>query len=99
MHYLTLDLSDNAEGVTTVEAMASTRAEHHAAVLAEVGQLLGWAWRAFPHSHGPVDEGGDWDHDLQVQVEEGGWHSVTLTLSGSPAFADAFVRAFGSLLD
>ncbi|MCR5883797.1 hypothetical protein LRS03_13385 [Rhizobacter sp. J219] len=95
MHYLTFDLSDNDDGVTTLEALASTPAAQHAAVLAEVQQVLDWAWRAFPHTHGPADDGMDWDHDLQVHVEAGDWHSVTLTLTGSARFVEAFVAAFG----
>ena len=96
LQYLSFDLSDNDEGVTTLEALASTTAGQHAAVLAEVQQVLGWAWQQFPHSHGPADEGMDWDHDLQVSVEDGGWHAVTLTLTGSPRFVEEFVAAFGS---
>lgn len=95
MHYLSFDLSDDTEGVTTLEALASTSAEQHAAVMAEVQQVLDWAWRHFPHTHGPVDEGMDWDHDLQVGIEPGGWHAVTLTLSASPRFVDEFFAAFG----
>lgn len=96
MHYLTFDPSDNDDGVTTLEALASTPAAQHAAVMAEVQQVLDWAWRAFPHTHGSADDGMDWDHDLQVQVEAGGWHSVTLTLTGSARFVEAFVEAFGA---
>ena len=95
MRYLTLDVSDDAEGVVTIEALASTSAEHHAAVLAEVQQMLDWAWRRFPHTHGRVDEGHDWDHDLHDTVEAGGWHAVTLTLGASACFAEAFLAAFG----
>ncbi|HEY0820153.1 MAG TPA: hypothetical protein VGD46_15310 [Rhizobacter sp.] len=95
MRYLSFDLSDNAEGVITLEALAATPAAQHAAVLAEVQSVLDWAWREFPHTHGPADDGMDWDHDLQVQLEAGGWHAVTLTLSASPRFADAFRAAFG----
>ncbi len=95
MQYLTFDLSDNAEGVTTLEALASTSAEHHASVMAEVQQVLDWAWRRFPHTHGPADDGMDWDHDLQVNVEGGQWHAVTLTLTGSPRFVEEFFAAFG----
>jgi len=99
MHYLTFDLSDTDDGITTLEALASTTAEHHAAVMAEVQQVLGWAWRRFPHTHGPADEGMDWDHDLQVKVEGGQWHAVTLTLTGSPRFIDEFVATFGDPRD
>jgi hypothetical protein len=96
MHYLTFEHSEGAEGVTTLEAMASTAAGQHAAVMAEVQQVLDWAWRRFPQSHGPVDDGMDWDHDLQVTVEDGLWHVVTLTLTGSPAFVDALQAALAA---
>jgi hypothetical protein len=96
MHYLIFDLSDDAEGVSTLEAMASTSAEQHAAVMAEVQQVLDWAWQRFPHTHGPADEGMDWDHDLQVSVEDGRWQVVTLTLTGSARFVEEFFAAWGS---
>jgi hypothetical protein len=94
VRYLSFDLSEDAEGVTTLEAMASTDNGQHPAVLAEAQQVLDWAWRHYPHTHGPVDDGMDWDHDLQVQVEDGRWHVVTLTLAGSPRFVDEFLAAF-----
>ena len=96
MQYLTFDLSDHHEGVTTLEALAATTAEQHAAVMAEVQQVLDWAWRRFPHTHGPADDGMDWDDDVQVHVEPGGWHAVTLTLTGSARFVAEFCAAFGS---
>ena len=95
MQFLTFDLSDSTEGIVTIEALASTSAAQHAAVMAEVQQVLDWAWRAFPHTHGPADDGMDWDHDLQVDIEPGGWHAVTLTLTGSKSFAHEFHAAFG----
>ena len=95
LHYLSFERSEGAEGVTTLEAMASTRAAQHAAVLAEVQQVLDWAWQGFAHNHGPADDGGDWDHHLHVHVEDGHWHVVTLTLTASAAFVDAFQAAFG----
>jgi hypothetical protein len=36
----------------------------------------------------------DWDHDLQVSEEAGAWHTVTLTLTCSLRFAEAFEAAF-----
>ena len=99
MHYLSFDASEDADGVTTLEALAATTAEQHAAVMAEVQQVLDWAWQHFPHSHGPADEGMHWDHDLQVQVEDDPWHTVSLTLAGSPRFVEAFSGAFGEPQD
>jgi len=94
LRYLTIDISDNDEGVVTIEALASTAAAQHAAALAEARALLDWAWQAFPDGHGPADEGGQWDDDLQVAVEPDGWHAIALTLTGTPAFAAAFVLEF-----
>jgi hypothetical protein len=94
MRYLRFDLSDGGEGVTTLEALASTSAERHPEVMAEVRQVLDWARSAFPHGRGALDDGMDWDHDLQASAEPGGWHTVTLTLTGSDAFVEAFVAAF-----
>ena len=95
MKYLAFDLDEGTDGVNTLEAMASTSAEQHAAVLAEAQRVLDWAWQHFPDSHGRVDDGMAWDHHLLVQLESGGWHTVTLTLAASPQFVDAFLAAFG----
>ena len=94
LHILTVDVSDNDEGVVTIEALASTSAAQHEAALAEAQQVLAWAWRMFAHTHGPADEGGEWDHDLQAGAEGDGWHAVTLTLTGTPEFAQAFAAEF-----
>jgi hypothetical protein len=93
--FLSFELSESTDGVTTLEAMAATPAAEQAAVMAEVQQVLDWAWRHFPQGHGPVDEGHDWDHDLQVSVEDRRWHAVTLTLTGSPRFIAGFFDRFG----
>jgi hypothetical protein len=95
MDYLRFDASDNTEGVITLEALASTPAARHEAVLAEVRRVLDWAWHHFPHTHGRAEDGMDWDHDLQDATEAGGWHAVTLTLTASERFAQAFLAEFG----
>jgi hypothetical protein len=96
MIYLSFDLSEGDDGVSTLEAMASTPPGVQPAVMVEVDSVLAWAREQFPHSHGPVDEGHDWDHDLQVSVEGERWHVVTLTLSASPRFVEAFQAVFGA---
>ncbi len=97
MHYLRFDTSENTDGIWTLEAFASTAAEQHTAVMAEVQQVLHWAGRQFPHTQGPIEDGMDWDHDLQVQLEDGRWHAVTLTLAASARFAEAFLAAYGDV--
>jgi hypothetical protein len=95
MRYLSFELIEGTDGVTTLDAMASTSAAQHAAAMGAARQVLDWAWQHFPHTHGPVDEGMDWDHELRASVEAGDWHTVTLTLTGSPRFVEAFLAAFG----
>jgi hypothetical protein len=95
MDFLTFDLTEVDDGVSSLEAMASTAVQQHAAVMAEVQQVLDWAWHRYPESHGPMDDGMDWDHDLQVTIEDGRWHTVTLTLSGTARFVEEFIAAFG----
>lgn len=97
-HYLSFELGEGDDGVTTIEAVASTPAAGHAAALAEAQQVLDWAWQQFSHTHGAPEDGADWDHDLQAHVEPDGWHTVALTLTGSPAFVDAFIARFGAAL-
>jgi hypothetical protein len=95
MHHLTFDLTDSSDHVLTLETMASTREAEHAAVMAEVAQVLAWAQAEFGGRHGPVEDGHAWDHELLVQHEAGGWITVTLTFSASAEFAEAFQAAFG----
>jgi len=99
MNYLGFDVAEVEDGLSSLEAMASTTVEQHAAVMAEVQQVLDWAWGRFPGEHGPIDEGMVWDHDLQVIVEDGGWHTVTLTLTGTRHFVEAFIATFGRTED
>jgi len=99
MQHLSFDLSESADGVLTLEAMASSRASDtatHAAVMAEVEAVLAWARDEFGGPPGPVEDGYEWDHELLVQQEAGGWVTVTLTFSASPAFAEAFQARFGA---
>jgi hypothetical protein len=94
LEFLGFEFGDDGHGVVTLEAMASTSTAQHGAVMDEVQRVLDWAWTSFAHTHGPVDEGLDWDHDLQVH-DEGGWRVVTLTLTASERFAQAFFSVFG----
>jgi hypothetical protein len=94
MQHLTFHLTDGDDGIQTLEAMASTRAADHAAAMAEVQQVLAWAEAEFGDRHGPVEDGGAWDHDLLVQHEAGGWVTVTLTFSASDEFAQALLQRF-----
>jgi hypothetical protein len=97
LRYLDFEHSEDTEGVGVFEAMACVATVHVPTVLAEVTLVLDWAFAAFPGSHGPLEEGFEWDHDLQRQQEPVGSetrHTVTLSLSGRPAFCQAFLERF-----
>lgn len=95
MRYLQFDLTEGSDDILTLESMASTQEAEHAAVMAEVEQVMAWARAEFGGRQGPVEEGHAWDQELLVQREAGGWITVTLTLSASPEFVDAFLSVFG----
>ena len=65
LKYLEFDYSEDAEGLGTFDALAATVPAHNAAVLAEVAVVLAWAHAAFKALRAPLDEGGEWDYDLQ----------------------------------
>ena len=117
LRYLSFDYAEGTDGTGSLEAAASTWPERVPAVHAELVQVLGWAHAQFPGRRGPLDEGFDWDYDLQglleftapqvLRYDEAAHavtvlsdppgkprHTVTLSLSGSPEFCDAFKREF-----
>lgn len=117
LKYLDFDHSEDTEGVGTFEAMASVGPSQRQAVRTELAQVLAWAHRRFPLGRGPIDEGRDWDVDMQdvtevstveqldydsqrgvftVHVEPAGAprHTVTLSLTGTEAFCQAFREQF-----
>ncbi len=65
LNYLEFDYSEDADGVGTFDALAATASAHNAAVLAEVATVLAWAHHAFEAQRAPLNEGGEWDYDLQ----------------------------------
>lgn len=71
LDYLDFDYSEDDEGTGTWDAMASVSAARVPLLAAEIEQLLRWASREFAGRQGAIDEGGDWDYDLQAQDDEG----------------------------
>ena len=117
LDYLDFDYSEDTEGVGVFDAMASTGPQQVAAVHAEIVRVLDWAHSTFGERGAPVDDGGEWDYDLQgmqeisrpetldfdpverrLGVRQGPpgtpRHTVTLSISGTPAFCAAFRREF-----
>lgn len=95
LHYLDFDYSEDDASCGTWDAMASVWPAQVNALRAEVALVLDWAQREFPHGHGALDEGGEWDHDV-LSVEEDGRHTITLTINGTPAFGAAWRAQFSA---
>lgn len=69
LDYLDFDYSEDEQGHGTFDAMASTNAQRVAAVRAEIARVLDWAHAAFPGLRAPLEEGGEWDYQLEGQQE------------------------------
>jgi hypothetical protein len=65
LDYLVFDHSEDTEGVHTFEAMASVGPAQWPNVQREVAEVLQWAHQRFAGERGPIDEGADWDYELQ----------------------------------
>ena len=113
--YLDFDFSEDAEGHGSFDAMAAVAPERLGALQAEVVRVLDWARAGFGEP-APLEEGGEWDVELQgvrevatpldvrylpgrgLALDDGGPGSqrttLTVTLSGTAAFCDAFRQVF-----
>lgn len=65
LDYLDFDFSEDAQGHGSFDAMASATPAQLPSLQAEVLRVLAWAERDFGGRRGPLDEGGDWDYELQ----------------------------------
>lgn len=66
LDYLDFEYSEDDHGQGTFDAMASVLPAHVSALHAELTQVLAWACNTFGPDSGPLDEGCDWDYDLQL---------------------------------
>jgi len=65
LNYLDFDYSEDAEGTGTLDAMASVSPAQLAALHAEITTVLAWAHQQWPGECGPLENGGEWQYDLQ----------------------------------
>ena len=65
LDYLDFDFSEDPDGHGSFDAMASAAPAQLTALQAEVLRVLDWAHRDFAGQRGPLDDGGDWDYELQ----------------------------------
>ncbi|NPC57046.1 hypothetical protein [Caenimonas soli] len=95
LHYLDFDFSDEESGRGSFDAMASVDPARLPALRAEVAAVLDWAGRTFGPA-GALQDESEWDYELQSMAEPDhpALTTLTLTLSGSPAFCEAFRQEF-----
>lgn len=75
LQFLVFDRSEDADGVVCWDALAEPAPAYHQALLREVAQVLDWAHQWDDQGPGPLENGAQWDFDLQI----------TLTQDGRPA--------------
>lgn len=93
LDYLDFDFSEDADGHGSFDAMASAAPAQLPALQAEVLRVLDWARREFG-ARRPLDEGGDWDCELQGVQEvatplDVGWDPAAGRLQLAPGAAGA----------
>lgn len=95
LRWLDFDYSEGDDEVGVFDALASVLPEHADAVRAEIDAVLAWA-QAEGGRRAPVEEGGDWDAELQQGQDAGppARHEFGLTISGTAAFCEAFRSRF-----
>lgn len=95
--YLLFDFSEGTDDTGAFDAMAAVLPAQASAVEAEIALVLAWAETAFP-ARAAVEDGGDWEADVQVHDEADGAVGVrqvfTVSIAGSAAFCRAFETRF-----
>lgn len=122
LRLLDFDCSEDADGVVCWDALAQPHTGHNNALLQEVSQVLAWAFGFDTQGPGPLEDGANWDYDLQATLHPNGQPPLTahitfspdtrhiaitplaldhrielsLSLSGTPGFAQAFRDHWGA---
>lgn len=94
LDYLLFEASEGDDGTGLFEAMADVPLARAAAVQAEVDTVLAWAHKHFGTARGPIEEGGEWDADLERDDGVAGRAGFTFSVVGTPGFCAAFAQAF-----
>ncbi len=69
LQLLYFDYSDGSDGHGLLDAMAACAEPRLAALEAELARVLDWCHAQHPAGPGPLDEGHEWDFDLQGRRE------------------------------
>ena len=65
LDWLAFDYTEDEDGNGSFDALASASPAQLPALQAEIVRVLQWAQRSFPGAQAPLDEGGEWDVELQ----------------------------------
>lgn len=65
LSFLDFDYSEDDDGNGTFDAMAAVSPAQWPALQDEVHRVLAWVHREFPGLRGPLEDGGQWDYELQ----------------------------------
>ena len=96
LRWLDFDYSEDTEGIGTFDAMASSAPAHMADVEAEIAAVIAWAEATFPNGRGVLEDGADWDCDVQeLHEDDDRRRTLVLSISGTAAFCEALRERFG----
>jgi hypothetical protein len=84
LQLLDFDCSEDTEGVVCWDALAQPHPRHNIALLHEVEQVLAWAHGFDAQGPGPLEDGANWDFDLQATLHPDGKASQDARLLFDP---------------
>lgn len=85
LQLLDFECSEDAEGVVCWDALAQPHAQYHSALLQEVSEVLAWAYRFDAQGPGPLEDGANWDYDLQATLHTQGQAPLTAQITFHPS--------------
>jgi len=71
LQLLDFDCSEDTEGVVCWDALAQPHPRHNSALMHEVAQMLAWAYSFDAQGPGALEDGANWDFDLQATRHPG----------------------------
>ena len=71
LQLLDFDCSEDTEGVVCWDALSQPHPRHNSALLLEVAQVLAWAHGFDAQGPGSLEDGANWDFDLQATWQPG----------------------------
>lgn len=85
LQLLDFDCSEDTEGVVCWDALAQPHPRHNSALLHEVAQVLTWAHGFDAQGPGPLEDGANWDFDLQATLHSDGQLPLAASIVFNPA--------------